>query len=149
MAVPTDEVAIAALTRDAYFPWIAVIGGTPMPVDADHGRFIRAELAWVAMAKDDSVCAVVEMEPDAADWTVFNVAVGPLFQGHGLGPKMLAFAERMGAERGHREIRLYTNRKMTRNIELYRRLGYIVTGERAISMRPGNFIVDMAKKLAD
>ena len=57
-------------------------------------------MAWVATAEDGSVCAVVEMEPDAGDWTVFNVAVGPLFQGKGLGPYMLAFAERVGAERG-------------------------------------------------
>jgi ribosomal protein S18 acetylase RimI-like enzyme len=129
--------------------WIAEMGFAPMPVDADHGRFIGAELSWVATTEDGSVCAVVEMEPDAGDWTVFNVAVGRLFQGKGLGPYMLAFAERVGAERGHSEIRLYTNRRMTRNIELYRRLGYSITGERTNSKRPGHFIVDMAKKLAD
>jgi hypothetical protein len=37
---------------------------------------------------------------------------------------------------------------MVRNIELYRRRGYVVTAERENTNRPGHFIVDMEKTLA-
>ncbi|UUX50409.1 GNAT family N-acetyltransferase [Nisaea acidiphila] len=146
-ATPADEPAIAELTRQAYASWVAEMGFAPMPVNADHGRFIRADLAWVATDGDGSLAAVIEMEPDGDDWTVFSVAVSPSLQGKGLGPAMLDFAERVGAERGHPDIKLYTNQRMARNIDLYRHLGYAVTGKRPSPRRPGDVIVDMAKPI--
>jgi ribosomal protein S18 acetylase RimI-like enzyme len=53
-----------------------------------------------------------------------NVAVRPGHQGHGLGRRLLTFAEDRAKATGMREVRLYTNELMTENIAYYRRLGY-------------------------
>ena len=42
----------------------------------------------------------------------------------GSGRALLEFAEQQAAERGVRELRLYTHERMTENIELYERLGW-------------------------
>ena len=46
---------------------------------------------------------------------------------------------------GSRSLRLYTNRRFTSNIDLYRRSGYALDGEEPY--RDG-FIVHMSKRLA-
>lgn len=56
-----------------------------------------------------------------------NVAVAPEAQGRGLGRELLAFAEQRASDAGFREIRLYTNEAMTKNIDLYERFGYVET----------------------
>jgi len=57
-----------------------------------------------------------------------NIAVRPDRQGHGLGRRLIAFAETEARRRGFTELRLYTHERMTENIALYTRLGFIETG---------------------
>jgi ribosomal protein S18 acetylase RimI-like enzyme len=143
-----DIPRIAELTELSYRPWTEMLGYPPFPVTADHGDYVAAGLTWVAEDENGTVTALIEMELEEGRWGIFNVAVAPEFQGRGLGHLMLDFAEREGIARGFRTISLYTNRKMVRNIELYRRRGYVVTAERENTKRPGHFIVDMEKTLA-
>jgi len=56
-----------------------------------------------------------------------NIAVDPKHQGLGIGRRLLVFAERRAMNSGFTEIQLYTNEKMTENIELYQRFGYQIT----------------------
>ena len=53
-----------------------------------------------------------------------NVAVSPPFQGRGYGRYLLDHAERLAALLGLPELRLYTNKRFTTNIELYSRVGF-------------------------
>ncbi|WP_193180107.1 GNAT family N-acetyltransferase [Nisaea sediminum] len=147
-AVPGDLRRIAELTELSYRPWAEILGYPPFPVTADHAEYVSAGLTWLAENEDGAIPALIEMELEPGAWGIFNVAVDPAFQGRGLGHLMLDFAEREGISRGFAAITLYTNRKMIRNIELYRRRGYAITAERENPKRPGHFIVDMKKKFA-
>ncbi len=56
-----------------------------------------------------------------------NVAVLPAAQGHGIGARLLAFAEEHARSLRLNEIRLYTNEMMTENLTYYPRHGYTET----------------------
>jgi tRNA (guanine-N7-)-methyltransferase len=56
------------------------------------------------------------------------VAVAPSHQGRGIGPRLIAAAEREMREAGAATVRLYTNAAMTGNLALYPRLGYREAG---------------------
>jgi len=71
---------------------------------------------------------LIVLVPQADHLLVENVAVDPAFQRGGVGRALLAHAEQRAAQRGLREIRLYTNAAMTENLSLYPRLGYRETG---------------------
>jgi ribosomal protein S18 acetylase RimI-like enzyme len=58
---------------------------------------------------------------------VHNVAVHPNLQGKGLGRKLMTFAEHEARRLEFATITLYTNERMTENIEIYKKLGYIET----------------------
>ena len=58
---------------------------------------------------------------------VENVALAPSFQGRGLGRQLLAFADDEARRQGFKRVFLYTNAKMTENLEFYPRLGYVET----------------------
>jgi GNAT superfamily N-acetyltransferase len=53
------------------------------------------------------------------------IAVLPQHQGTGLGRALLELAEREALRQGHDSIYLFTNEKMTENLALYRRIGYV------------------------
>ncbi|MFW5835082.1 MAG: GNAT family N-acetyltransferase [Pseudomonadota bacterium] len=53
-----------------------------------------------------------------------NVAVRNAVRGHGVGRRLIAFAEEGVRGLGLRAVRLYTNEKMTANLAFYTRLGY-------------------------
>jgi ribosomal protein S18 acetylase RimI-like enzyme len=87
---------------------------------------------------------VSEEQPDHL--LVYSIAVRPDRQGRGCGKALLRFAEE--ARRcGMREVRLYTNQRMERNIAFYRRCGFAPTGTRPHPSRAGEMLVDMAKAL--
>ena len=54
-----------------------------------------------------------------------NVALDPRFQGRGLGMQMIKFVEQRARAEGYDRVELYTNAKMTENLGLYPRLGYL------------------------
>ena len=72
-----------------------------------------------------------------------NLAVDPSCQGIGHGRRLLAFAEERARGAGIPELRLYTHEKMTENIELYERNGYVEYERRTQEGRHGVF---MAKR---
>lgn len=123
-ARPEEAPALAALVERAYAPYVPVIGRRPMPMDDDYAaRTARGE-AFV-LERDGAILGLIVLEDAPGHLRLDNVAVEPALHRHGLGRLLLAFAEDKARWRGRREIRLLTNERMTRNIALYVRLGYV------------------------
>ena len=61
----------------------------------------------------------------ADGFLVDNLAVLPECKGQGIGRQLLERAERDATSLGYRSLYLYTNERMTENIELYARVGYL------------------------
>ena len=75
-----------------------------------------------------------------------NVAVHPAYQGRGLGRQLVALAEEEARRVGLTTVTLYTNERMTENLELYKRLGYMETERKT---EQGYQRVYMRKELLD
>ena len=142
-AVASDAAAVRELTRAAYAKWVPVIGREPMPMAADYDRAVR-EHRIDLLYLDDSLAALIETIAHADHLLIQNVAVSPQFQGRGFGRQLLAHAEQLAAALGHGEIRLYTNKAFTANLELYGKLGYEVDREEEFK---GGVAVHMSKRL--
>jgi ribosomal protein S18 acetylase RimI-like enzyme len=139
-----DAAAVRALTRAAYAEWVPVIGREPKPMTADYAEAVqkhRIDLLHVG----GELAALVETIPRADHLLVENVAVAPAFRGRGLGRRLLAHAERLAAEGGYGEVRLYTNGLFAANVRLYLRLGYRTDREEAFR---GGVVVHMSKPVA-
>ena len=112
----------------------------------DHGPRIARGEVWLLEVGKQAVGLIV-LEQNSDHLFIFSVAVRPDSQGKGHGRALLRFAEEQAQATGIREVRLFTNRRMERNIALYERLGYSTTGVRPHPTHPGHFIVEMAKVL--
>jgi ribosomal protein S18 acetylase RimI-like enzyme len=128
-AEPGDVAAIEAIIERAYGGYVALIGGRPGPMDADHADEVRRGLVSVA-EEDDAVVGLIVLVEMPDHILVENVAVDPGHQGKGVGRALLAHAEDRAREAGLATIRLYTHSKMAENRALYRRLGYRETDRR-------------------
>ena len=125
-ARPEEAAALRDLVRTSYAAWVPVIGREPAPMNDDYAARIVAGQAWVVAAEGRLLGAIV-LEVTPTGLLVDNVAVAPECQGTGLGRALMAFAEAEAQRRGLRRIWLYTHEKMTRNIALYERLGFVET----------------------
>ena len=127
-AVASDAAAVRALVRAAYAKWVPLIGREPKPMGADYDAAVvrhRVDLAYL----DGELAALIETIAESDHLLVENVAVAPEFQGRGLGRFLMAHAERLAAEQGQAEMRLYTNQRFAENIRLYLALGYRIDRE--------------------
>lgn len=127
-AGPADVAAVRALTRAAYAKWVPLIGREPTPMVADYEVAVREHIVDLLLVEADLV-ALIETVPADDHLLIENVAVAPRWQHHGYGRHLLVYAERLATELGLATLRLYTNQKFTSNLELYRRLGYVVDRE--------------------
>ena len=139
-----DAEAIRDLTRAAYAKWVPVIGREPKPMTADYEAALR-EHRFDLLYVDQVLAGLIETVDEGEQLLIENVAVTPIFQGRGLGSKLLAHAEILAASLGHNRIRLYTNQRFAENIALYLRLGYRVDREEDVG--GGSVRVDMSKRL--
>ncbi|HWY66020.1 MAG TPA: GNAT family N-acetyltransferase [Rhizomicrobium sp.] len=119
----SDAADIAALTREAYSRWIAILGREPLPMRVDYHDAVRRH-RFDLLHAGDRLAALIETAPDGDSLLIVNVAVRPGMQGRGLGRKLLSLAEEIATEGGFSGVRLYTNALMTENIRLYETLGY-------------------------
>jgi ribosomal protein S18 acetylase RimI-like enzyme len=140
-----DLAAVDGITRRAYAIYIPVLGA-PVPMMEDYAPRIERGEVWLAWSGGEPAALIVlESLPD--HHMIFSVAVDPAHAGLGLGRRLIAFAEERARTSGLKELRLYTNALMTRNIALYASLGFEETGRRPSPKRPGFTIVDMTKRL--
>jgi N-acetylglutamate synthase-like GNAT family acetyltransferase len=120
----TDEAdAVGALVERAYVPWVLAIGRRPAPMDDDYAHHIAAGEVYV-LERDGAIAAIAVLIEEADHLLLDNVAVEPAWHHAGLGRRMIGFAEGETRRRGLRELRLFTNALMERNIALYERLGF-------------------------
>ncbi len=126
-ALPDDASALVRIARAAYETYVPLIGREPAPMLQDFPADIADGAVWTARGADGPVGYVVA-RPKGEDWLLENVAVAPEAQGTGLGKRLIERAEAEGAARGFARVVLYTNAKMTANLALYPRLGYVETG---------------------
>jgi GNAT superfamily N-acetyltransferase len=127
---PADVTDLPALTRivaDAYTKYIDRIGKAPGPMLDDYLAHIRHHAVWV-IACDGALAGLIVLLPKEDYLLLDNIAVDPARHGHGIGRRLLRFAEQEAVRRGYGELRLYTHEKMTENLAMYPALGWEETG---------------------
>lgn len=144
LANPEEAAALRDLVRGAYAAWVPLVGREPGPMGDDYAARIAAGQAWL-VERGGVLLGALVIEDTAEGLLIDNVAVAPEAQGTGLGRALMAFAEAEAARRGHRRLWLYTHEKMTSNIVLYERLGFVETHR---AEQSGFARVFMAKALA-
>jgi ribosomal protein S18 acetylase RimI-like enzyme len=108
LGLPDDADAIRALTRQAYRPWVALIGREPLPMTADYHAAVRDHRFDLAFQRGELV-GLIETVAAPDHLLVVNVAVAPASQSVGLGRRLLAHAEALAREQALTRVRLYTN----------------------------------------
>lgn len=144
-AAPADALLILSISHEAYTAaYLATIGGVPKPATEDYGpRIERGEVCVLADAGRPAGVLVLEVKP--AHLFVYSVAIRPEHQGKGHGAALLAFAEQHARASGLPALQLHTNQRMTRNIALYRRSGFVQIDSRAHHRLTGEVLIDMEK----
>jgi GNAT superfamily N-acetyltransferase len=126
LAEPGDVDVLGELTDEAYRHYVPRIGLRPAPMDADFAGLVAAGQVWVAV-QDAAVTGLIVLIPGADHLLVENVAVRPSAQGHGVGLRLMSWAEEEAIRRGLDAVTLYTHELMTENLAFYARRGYLVT----------------------
>lgn len=128
-AVSGDCDGVTECVNEAYKKYIGRIGRKPAPMLADYLDLIRAGDVYVMIA-GARILGVVVLRAENDFLFIENVAVHPLYQGRGLGKRLMGFAEDYAKNCKFHEIRLYTNELMVENMEFYRLLGFEETDRR-------------------
>jgi GNAT superfamily N-acetyltransferase len=144
-AVPADRAAVEAIVQAGYSPYIARIGKPPGPMLDDYAALIVQGAVSVLEDVGSEIAAIIVLVPKPDHLLLDNIAVSPDRQGQGFGRRLIEFAEAEARQLGHRELRLYTHEKMTENIALYMRIGFVETGR---GHAAGYDRVFMTKRLA-
>lgn len=123
-AVGADAETIASCVAAAYAPYIERIGRRPGPMLDDYTEVVVEHR--VTVAETDGVLAGVLVLKETAEGLLLdNVAVLPESQGRGIGGLLLRHAESEARRQGRGELLLYTNERMTENLALYARKGFV------------------------
>jgi len=124
-----------------------VLGTIPKPAIENYGPRIERDEVWILEIEGEPTgIAVPEERTDHL--LIYSIAVRPEAQRKGYGKALLDFADKHAVELGLREVRLYTNEQMERNLRLYRQHGFVQVGKRPHPSRPGQVLVDMVRKLS-
>src|SRR5438045_3701716 len=123
-AVLEDAATLNALARLAYADYLPVIGRKPQPMAVDWATLIDDHEIWLMAPSPEAAIASLALKVNPDHVLIWSVAVAPDHQHDGIGRRLMAFAEERARALGHDELRLFTNARMTRNIRIYRRLGY-------------------------
>lgn len=139
-AVDDDAGFAAVCVAAAYAQWIAKLGRKPGPMLDDYHAVIAEDRVLIAELDGVSVGVLVMRETDEG-FLLDNIAVLPECTGQGIGRVLLLRAEETAAQLGYDSLYLYTNERMTENIELYAKIGYreyarrVENGFRRVYMR--------------
>jgi predicted acetyltransferase len=123
-AVAADAASVDALVQAAYAKWVPRIGRKPWPMTQDYAHVLATDRVTVAEA-DGALAGVLVLIDDEAGMLLDNIAVRPELAGRGIGRALLKHAEYEARRLKYSSIYLYTNEKMTENIALYGRVGYV------------------------
>jgi N-acetylglutamate synthase-like GNAT family acetyltransferase len=144
-ATDDDADAVRDLVVAAYEKYIPLIGRTPMPMLTDHAEAIRTNDVWV-LGLAGQIVGVIELIARVDHLWIDNVAIGPQWQGRGLGRRLLSHAESEALRLGLVELRLLTNERYLDNIAMYGRYGYLETHREP---HLGTDLVHFSRRLED
>lgn len=119
----SDIATVWRIVYNAYSCYIPLLGRTPPTFHEDFDSHIARGNLWLC-EKNSSIDAMVVLTPCIKHVLVQAMCVDPCQQGQGLGQDLLSFAETRASMLGLREIKLYTNSLMLRNIKIYRKWGF-------------------------
>jgi N-acetylglutamate synthase-like GNAT family acetyltransferase len=120
----SDASAVAQLVDAAYGHYVDRIGGLPGPMTEDYAEVIRNHQVIVA-ERDRVIVGVLVLAITDEGFLISNVAVHPSYRGTGLGRAFLELAEAEAGRAGFESLYLFTHEKMTENLSLYTRIGYV------------------------
>ena len=128
-ATAGDTAGIGACVRAAYSPYIERIGQPPGPMLDDYDQVVRDHRVYVIEEAGVILGALVLIEKE--EGLLFdNIAVQPARQGEGIGRRLMEHAESEARRLGYRHLDLYTHERMTENIAMYERIGYVEVDRR-------------------
>jgi pimeloyl-ACP methyl ester carboxylesterase/GNAT superfamily N-acetyltransferase len=119
-----DAPHVDELVKAAYGHYVERIGMLPGPMTEDYTKVIRDRQVTVAES-NGTITGVIVLGVDHDGFVIENVAVHPSHRGVGLGRALLELAEAEAERRGFGTIHLYTHERMTENLALYSRIGYV------------------------
>ena len=125
-----DCAVLQSIASEAYTPYIAVMGQVPAPMLADFETLISNDIVFVSEIGGEVCGYAVVLFSESSYW-LDNIAVMPDQHGVGIGRALIGAVEEWIVERADR-YQLYTNIMMTRNIEMYRYLGFVETGRQVV-----------------
>jgi ribosomal protein S18 acetylase RimI-like enzyme len=123
-AAAPDASKVAELVDAAYGHYVERIGVLPGPMTDDYAEVIGTRQVTVA-EREGAIVGVIVLGVTDEGFLVDNVAVHPGHRGTGLGRALLELAEAEARRAGFDSIYLYTHEKMTENLALYAKLGYV------------------------
>lgn len=111
---------LKACTDQAYGSYVPMLGRKPLPMTIDYQAAFDDFDIWIAEHKGTRAGLLI-LQHEEDHTVIYSVAVLPEYTGHVL----LRQAERVAMAKGFKLLRLYTNELMTRNLAIYRGLGYV------------------------
>lgn len=89
----------------------------------------------------------VKIDPETApgEWYIDTVVVDPTYRGHGIGTKLITYAEQLVNNSGGEKLSLNVETKKEAAIRLYNRLGYATVCPWTIIGEPFHHMVKMIK----
>ncbi len=123
-ATGADVPKVAALVNDAYCHYVERIGILPRPMIENYAEVIANCRVTIA-EHHGAIVGVIVLTVDDEGFLIDNVAVDPSVRGRGLGRALLKFAEAEARRAGFDSIYLFTHEKMTENLAIYSRIGYV------------------------
>jgi GNAT superfamily N-acetyltransferase len=127
-ARPDDRDAVEAVVHAAYSIYVDRIGKPPGPMLDNYTTRIADGSVSVVENSTGNIAGIIVLILNSDHLILDNIAVRPSHQGQGFGRVLIEFAEREAERLGYSRIRLYTHEKMTENIDLYRRIGFVESG---------------------
>lgn len=124
-AVADDEAAVRDCAEQAYAHYVPLIGQKPAPMLADFRARIAAGHVYLSSGEHGELQGFIVFFALEQHMFLENVAVSKTGRGKGIGKALIQFCEAQAARLGLGSVRLYTNAKMTDNLSIYPRLGYL------------------------
>lgn len=125
-----DLAAIKHCAELAYEPYIAAIGRKPAPMVADFAKLIFEKKVYIKKDGEQKLTGFIVFYPKNNAMHLENIAVMPFAHGKGVGRLLMNYCEDCARAHGFGEVELYTNEKMSANLAIYPKLGYVETDRR-------------------
>jgi ribosomal protein S18 acetylase RimI-like enzyme len=123
-ATAADVPRLSELVDAAYGYYVERLDGPPRPMTLDYAEVVRSHEV-IVVERCGEILGLVVLGVSDEGFFVDNVAVDPMHQGIGVGKALLEHAEIAARDAGFDSIYLFTHERMTENLALYSRIGYV------------------------